>query len=231
MCGRVVQASDLLRYALVDGLSVPKPPIKPPSYNVAPSQLLYLFRENHETGERTLDLLRWGLIPHGCIDGDGGRKPINARAESVARLPTFRAAYDKRRCIVPVDCFFEWHAIKGVRARQPFAVAMKDRTPFAIGGLWENWRDPQSGEWIRTIVIITVPSNELVAQIHDRMPLILPKAAYERWLGEERDPHDLLVPFPADTMAMWPVSTRVNSPENSLLDPAAEELSLKSVAE
>ena len=82
---------------------------------------------------------------------------------------------------------------------------------------------PQSGEWIRTFVILTVPANELVAEIHDRMPLILPKVAYERWLGQEPDPHDLLVPFPADQMAMWPVSTRVNKPENddaSLLYPA-----------
>jgi putative SOS response-associated peptidase YedK len=101
---------------------------------------------------------------------------------------------------------------------------MKDRTPFALGGLWENWRDPQSGEWIRTVAIITVPSNELIAQIHDRMPLILPKNAYERWLGDEPDPHDLLAAFPANLMVMWPVSTRVNSPDNddaSLLDPAA----------
>jgi putative SOS response-associated peptidase YedK len=106
------------------------------------------------------------------------------------------AAYGKRRCIVPVDCFFEWHAIKGARAKQPFAVAMKDRSPFGIAGLWENWRHPQSGEWIRTFTIITVPANELVAQIHDRMPLILPEAAYERWLSSEPDPNDLLVPFP-----------------------------------
>jgi putative SOS response-associated peptidase YedK len=91
---------------------------------------------------------------------------------------------------------------------------MQDRAPFAIDGLWENCRHPQSGEWIRTVAIITVPSNELVAQIHDRMPLILPKAACERWLGEEIDPHDLLVPFPAELMAIWPVSTRVNKPEN-----------------
>ena len=197
---------------------------KPPSYNVAPSQLVYVIRENHDTGQRTLELLRWGLIPHGCKDPDGGRKPINARAESVTQLPTFRAAYAKRRCIVPVDCFFEWCAVKTKRAKQPFAVAMKDRSPFAIGGLWENWRQPQSGEWIRTVAIITVPSNELVAQIHDRMPLILPERAYERWLGQEPDPHDLLAPFPADHMAMWPVSTRVNSPDNDdagLLEPAA----------
>ena len=93
MCGRVVQASDPLRYAFVDGLNVPDSRMKPPSYNAAPSQLLYVIRENHETGERRLDLLRWGLIPHGCVDPNGGRKPINARAETVAQLPTFRAAY------------------------------------------------------------------------------------------------------------------------------------------
>jgi putative SOS response-associated peptidase YedK len=196
MCGRVVQASDPLRYAFVDGLDVPDSRMKPPSYNAAPGQLLYVIRENHETDERTLDLLRWGLIPHGCVDPDGGRKPINARAETVARLPTFRQAYARRRCIVPVDCFYEWGALKGTRARQPFAVAMKDHEPFALAGLWENWRHPRSGEWNRTFVILTVPANDLVAQLHGRMPLILPKIACERWLGAEPDPHDL--PFPPD---------------------------------
>jgi putative SOS response-associated peptidase YedK len=204
---------------------VPDSRTRPPSYNVAPSQELYVIRHNHKTGERTLDLLRWGLIPHGCKDPSGGRKPINARAESVASLPTFRAAYAKRRCIVPVESFFEWRAIKGARAKQPYAVAMKDRTPFGIAGLWENWRHPQSGEWIRTFAIITVPANALVGQIHDRMPLILPKSAYERWRGQKPDPHDLLTPFAAELMVMWPVSTRVNSPDNddsSLLDPDRE---------
>jgi putative SOS response-associated peptidase YedK len=113
MCGRVVQASEPLCYAFVDGLSVPDSQTRPPSYNVAPSQDLYVIRHNHQTGERTLDLLRWGLIPHGCRGPSGGRKPINARAESVSSLPTFRAAYAKRRCIVPVESFFEWRAIKG----------------------------------------------------------------------------------------------------------------------
>ena len=108
-------------------------------------QELYVIRHNHRTGGRTLDLLRWGLISHGCKNPTGGRKPINARAERVASLPTFRGAYAKRRCIVPVESFFEWRAIKGARAKQPYAVAMKDRTPFTIAGLWENWHHPQSG--------------------------------------------------------------------------------------
>ena len=105
MCGRVVQASDPLRFAFVDGLQVPDSRAKPPSYNVAPSQLLYVIRENHETGERTLELLRWGLIPHGCKDPEGGREPINARAESVARLPTFRALKQRAAASCPSIVF------------------------------------------------------------------------------------------------------------------------------
>ncbi|TMJ29612.1 MAG: SOS response-associated peptidase, partial [Alphaproteobacteria bacterium] len=111
-----------------------------PRYNGAPSQELLVIRENHETRQHSLDLLRWGLIPHGCGDEAGGRKPINAKAETVARLPTFRDAYGRRRCIVPVDGFFEWHSKEGGRSRRPYAVAMRDGSPFGIGGLWENWK-------------------------------------------------------------------------------------------
>jgi putative SOS response-associated peptidase YedK len=96
------------------------------------------------------------------------------------------------------------------------------RQSFGIGGLWENWKDPASGEWIRTFVVITTGANELVAQIHDRMPLIIAPADYERWLGDEPDPHDLMRPFPGELMRMWPISTRVNKPENddpSILEP------------
>src|SRR6516162_11185748 len=103
-------------------------------YNAAPSQELLVIRENHKTGERSLDLIRWGLIPHRCQDPTGGRKPINAKAESVSRLPTFRDAYAQRRCIVPVDGFFEWRAIKGARVKQPYAIAMKDGSPFGLSG-------------------------------------------------------------------------------------------------
>jgi putative SOS response-associated peptidase YedK len=109
---------------------------------------------------------------------------------------------------MPFSVFPFMRRVAFARAKQPFAVAMQDRVPFAIGGLWENWRHPQSGEWIRTVAIITVPSNELVAQIHDRMPLILPKAACERWLGGEPDPHHLLGPFPAELMVMAGLDAR-----------------------
>ena len=224
MCGRIIQSSDPLRLAIVEGLNTPDSRISrlKPRYNGAPSQELLVIRENHDTAERSLDLLRWGLIPHGCEDPAGGRRPINAKAETVARLPTFRDAYARRRCIVPVDGFFEWKAIKGQKAKRPYAIAMKDGAPFALAGIWENWKEPASGEWIRTFAIITTDANELVAEIHDRMPLILAPADYARWLGEEDDPRDLLRPFPAAPMRMWPISSRVNKPENddqSIIEP------------
>jgi putative SOS response-associated peptidase YedK len=115
--------------------------------------------------------------------------------------------------------FFEWRAVEGARAKQPYAI--EDGSPFGLAGLWENWRDPNTGEWERTFAIITVPSNELVGQIHDRMPAILEPRSYHRWLGPEPDPHDLLITYPSEPMTMWPISTRVNKPENddpSLLD-------------
>jgi len=91
---------------------------------------------------------------------------------------------------------------------------MKDRSPFGIAALWENWQDPTTREWVRTFVVLTTPSNELVSRIHDRMPAILRPAGYQRWLGPEPDPRDLLVPFPSEPMTIWPISRRVNSPDN-----------------
>jgi putative SOS response-associated peptidase YedK len=216
MCGRVIQSSGPLRYAIVDGMNVRDSRFHnyPPRWNAAPSQDLLVIRRNHKTGEISLDPLRWGLIPYWCNDPKGGRKPINAKAESVRELPTFRDAYLKRRCIVPVDGFFEWKAIKGQKVKQPYAIAMKDGAPFGLAGLWENWKAPVSGEWIRTFAIITTDANELVADIHDRMPVVLSRDDYARWLGEEGDPRDLMRPFAADLMRMWPISARVNKPEN-----------------
>jgi len=182
MCGRVIQSSGPLRYAIVDGMNVRDSRVHnyPPRWNAAPSQELLGIRRNHRNGEVSLDPLRWGLIPNWCNDPTGGRKPINAKCETVQDLPSFRDAYRTRRCIVPVDGFFEWKAIKGQRAKQPYAIAMKDGSPFGLAGIWENWKDPASGEWIRTFAIITTDSNELVADIHDRMPVILPPGDFAR---------------------------------------------------
>jgi putative SOS response-associated peptidase YedK len=135
------------RYAIVDGMNVRDSRVHkyPPRWNAAPSQELLVIRRSHRTGEVSLDPLRWGLIPHWCSDPTGGRKPINAKCETVCELPSFRDAYRQRRCIVPVDGFFEWKAIKGQKAKQPFAIAMKDGSLFGIAGLWENWKSSPRG--------------------------------------------------------------------------------------
>ena len=223
MCGRVIQSSGPLRYAIVDGMNVRDSRVHnyPPRWNAAPSQELLVIRRNHQTGEVSLDPLRWGLIPYWCKDPAGGRKPINAKCETVRDLPTFRDAYRKRRCIVLVDGFFEWKAIKGQKAKQPYAIAMKDGTPFGLAGIWENWQEPASGEWITHDNMTDDVPVVLVADIHDRMPVILAPGEYARWLGEEPDPRDLMRPFPADLMRMWPISTLVNKPEND--DPSIVE--------
>jgi|1186.fasta_scaffold495885_1 putative SOS response-associated peptidase YedK len=215
MCGRVVQARGPLQVAIVCGLDVPDTRFAnvPPRYNAAPSQELWAIRQNNDTGQRSLDLLKWGLIPYWSKQKPKP-PPINAKAETVHKLPMFRDAYKRRRCIMPVDLFFEWKAIKGERAKQPYAIGMKDGSTFGLAGVWENWNDPSTGEWVRTFAVITTDANELVSDIHDRMPVILRPEDYDRWLGIEPDPRDLLRPFPAGLMRMWPISTRVNSPKN-----------------
>jgi putative SOS response-associated peptidase YedK len=136
MCGRVIQSSGPLRLAIVDGLDVSDSRLGnvPRRYNAAPSQELLVIRQNHKTGERSLDLLKWGLIPHSCSEPRGGRRPINAKAESISRLMMFRDAYALRRCIVPVDGFFEWRAIRGAGRKQPYGIAMKNSSPFGQQG-------------------------------------------------------------------------------------------------
>jgi len=227
MCGRVIQSSSPLRLSILDGLEVGEDRLGNvrPRYNAAPSQDLLVIAEDHKTGRRSLELMKWGLIPSWIKDANGGRKPINAKAETVSKLPMFRNAYAHRRCIIPVDGFFEWHAIKGAKTKQPYAIAMKDGSPFGLAGIWDNWRDPATDEWVRTFAIITLPANELLDQIHHRMPAILEANSYDWWLGPDPDPQDLLITYPSEPMTMWPISRRVNSPTNddaALLEPAGE---------
>jgi putative SOS response-associated peptidase YedK len=222
MCGRIIQAAWPLRYNFVEGLDVSDTRLGnlPRRYNGAPGQDLLVIRENHNTGERALDPLRWGLIPHWTREARPKLRPINARAETIARSRLFAEAYARRRCIVPVDGFFEWAGRKG--ARQPYAIAMRDGSPFGLAGIWENWKHPETGEWLRTFAVITVPANALVAKIHDRMPAILRPKDYLRWLGPEFDPRDLLITYPDAPMRMWPVSMRVNAvreDDAALLEP------------
>lgn len=214
MCGRFTQTDkDLPGLDLViidEELAEGSPPAR---YNGAPSQDFWVIRRHPETGAYHKDRLIWGLIPYWTKDAAGGRKPINAKSETVATLPSFRAAYARRRCIVPIDNFFEWR--KTAPPKQPYAIGMLDGSPFGLAAIWENWKHPASGDYIRTFCILTCPANTMIAAIHDRMPVILPPIAYERWLSPlEPDPGDLLTPFPAELMRMWPVSTRVNAPRN-----------------
>jgi putative SOS response-associated peptidase YedK len=232
MCGRVIQRSPphLLGLRIVDGLDDRDNRWSnvPPRYNGAPAQDLWIIRQNPATGERSLDLLRWGLVPHFCA-ARPKPPPINAAAETIATKtfapetrPFFAEAYARRRCIMPIDGFFEWKAARGEKVRQPFAIAMRDGAPFGLAGLWENWKDPATGDWLRTFCVVTTRANALVRPIHTRMPVILRPEDYGRWLSAAEDPHDLLRPYPAEPMTMWAVSTRVNSYKNddpSLIEP------------
>lgn len=216
MCGRIMQSGGPEFPGLKTLLGTPDDTrTHKRRYNGAPSQDLLVIRRHPETGEDRSEYLRWGLIPYWVNDSKPRTKPINAMAERVASAPMFRDAYARRRCIVPVDGFFEWRGSRGQKNRQPYAVGMRDGSRFALAGLWENWRNPESGAWLRTFCIITCPANALIAEIHGRMPVILLPEAYDRWLScIEPDPRDLLRPYPAGPMRMWAVGPRVNSPLN-----------------
>lgn len=217
MCGRITQSSppDQLGLRIVFGTPDDRRVREaPPRYNGAPGQEHLIIRQEPKTGKRTLDRLWWGLIPSWAKDPMGGQRPINAKAETVASLPSFRDAYKRRRCLLPIDNFFEWGAVKG-EPKQPYALAMQDGRPFALAGIWESWRTPGTDEIVRTFCIITCPANALMSTIHDRMPVILARGDYGRLLSTlEPDPRDLLVPYHAELMRMWPISPRVNAVAN-----------------
>lgn len=163
---------------------------------------------------------RWGFVPHWAKDNKpGGRQPpINARAETIATSGLFKQAYRSRRCLVPINGFFEWKAIKGSKQKQPYAIAMASGEPFCLAGIFSERKDPEHGFTIRTFAILTCAPNEMMATIHDRMPVILHRKDYERWIGDEEDPSDLLRPFPAELMTMWPIDRKVGSPKNNSPD-------------
>jgi putative SOS response-associated peptidase YedK len=230
MCGRFTQKSDPSVLALDTATLIePLTEAVAPRFNGAPGQEHWVIRQHPETGERHLDRLWWGLIPYWSKDTAPRHKPINATAERVAAAPMFRAAYARRRCLVPVDSFFEWTTATakgrgGARPKQPFVVAMRSGAPFALAGLWESWRRPESGGVVRSFAVITTPANAMIEAVHDRMPVILPPQSYDRWLSpDDPDPRDLLVPHPSDVMTMWPISPKVNKPDHddpSILEPA-----------
>jgi putative SOS response-associated peptidase YedK len=186
------------------------------NYNVAPtSQVLVVV--GGARGRR-IDRFRWGLVPSWAKDPSVGSRMINARAETVAEKPAFRAAYRKRRCIVPADGFYEWQVVPGRRTKQPMYVHRRDGDRLAFAGLWEAWYPPEGAEPLLSCTVVTGRPNEVVAPIHDRMPVVLPPDAWDLWLDPEvsdrAELDRLLVPAPAALFVADPVSTAVNNVRN-----------------
>jgi len=191
-------------------------------FNIAPTQEAPVVRATAE-GPREIAMLRWGLVPAWARDIGVGTKMINARAESAATKPAFREAMARRRCLVPASGFFEWKGAPG--RKQPFAITVPDRPLFAFAGLWESWR-PRGGAPVETFTIVTTDANEAVAQIHDRMPAILPAEAEEAWLhGDVATASSLLKPYegPVALRAVSRVVSNVNNEGPECLADAATE--------
>lgn len=194
-----------------------------PSFNVAPTDMQPVVRLNRDTGDRELTVMRWGLIPYWSKDIKIGYSTINAKAETIATTPAFREAMKSRRCLVPADWFYEWQKLDA-KTKQPYAIALKDRGPFAFAGLWDRWKDKATGAVMETYTIITTDPNELMQPLHNRMPVILRREDYDRWLepgDPARLPVDLLRPYEADEMTAWKVNARVGNVRNN--DPECVE--------
>ena len=210
MCGRFTLTVDPGQLQQQFGLVEAPPAELVPRYNIAPSQAVAVVTNSED---RKLEIFQWGLIPSWAKDPKIGNKLINARAETLAEKPSFRTALKRRRCLVVADGFYEWQ--KTGSRKVPMYVQMDDGRPFGFAGLWEVWQPPD-GSLLKTCTIITTEPNDLLATIHNRMPAILPPAAYDAWLRPGEVPADevlpLLQPFDARQMKATPVSTRVNSP-------------------
>lgn len=209
MCGRYVLKAALPDIARMLGMDVDLD--LEASYNIAPTRAVPACRME-VAGEKQLLLMHWGLIPHWAKRPDTSYRMINARAETVAEKPAFRNAFRHRRCLIPADGYYEWKAL--VHGKQPYYFSMKDGRPFCFAGLWERWQ-PEDGEARESCTIITTGANALGAEIHHRMPVILPADDYDRWLDPRIQQADemlaLLQPYPPQAMRVYPVSTLVNN--------------------
>jgi len=205
MCGRyVLHSRDKVKLAGLRGLDVPFEA----HYNIAPTQsVLAIANFGNGLEARTIT---WGLIPSWSTDGKGF---INARCETLEERPSFSEPFRLRRCLIPADGFFEWK--RSGREKRPFYIQARDDSPLMFAGIWDAWNN--HNRVVVTCAIITTPANELVAELHNRMPAILPPDFYEAWLNPQTSSVDLLkmlTPFPASRMKTYPVSSKVNAPEN-----------------
>lgn len=193
-----------------------------PRYNIAPTQDIAAIRE---TGDgRELTTLRWGLVPFWAKDPSIGNRMINARAETVAEKPAFRAAYRRRRCLVLADGFYEWR--KEGTGKTPYLISLASGEPFALAGLWEHWKAKESDETIDSATLITTDANSFMNQLHHRMPVILEPATAERWLAGDEDVLDEIAEA-GPRLRAWPVDRRVNNARNEgeeLIEPAGDVL-------
>lgn len=215
MCGRFVYAAQCDENQLAFP-QVVFPNEIPLRYNIAPGQDITAIAN---TAEPWADAFKWGLIPSWAKDHKIGNRLINARGETLAEKPSFRTAFKRRRCLIPVTGFYEWQRNPDGRTKTPMYIALKSGATFAFAGLWESWHSPE-GQRIQSCTIITTEPNDLMAPIHNRMPVILQADAYNLWLdpAERTDLQDHLVPYSAQEMAAYPVSTLVNSPTNDMPD-------------
>lgn len=189
-----------------------------PRWNVAPTQAAAVVRRDGD-GRRELAMLRWGLVPGFARDAAGAARLINARSETAAEKPSFRQAWAQRRCLVPVDGFYEWETIDG--GKQAWRIGRRGGGVLALAGLWENWIDPASNEVLQTFAVLTCPANERLAAFHERMPVILPPEDWSTWLAPDTPAgrlHGLMRSHPVEAMAWYRVSPHVNNVRND--DPA-----------
>lgn len=216
MCGRITLASKVSAlHDLIDFDFELMPDDPPARFNIAPTQPVLAFRMQADNARPVPALLQWGLVPFWADDVKIGSRMINARSETVAEKPAFRAALKYRRCLIPIDGFYEWQTSAESRLKTPFWIHRPDRRPFALAGLWETWDKGGQGP-LETCTILTTHANGMMGRLHDRMPVIIPPSDFERWLktdpSEAGGLKDLFAPAPDNYLEAWPVGRAVNSP-------------------
>jgi putative SOS response-associated peptidase YedK len=216
MCGRMTQQRPTSELAEIfdaeDRIDAPGG-----RFNLAPTDEAAVVVQRDAS--RAIVPYRWGLIPHWSESANTGNKMFNARAETLDRNSAFRYAFSKRRCLVPADAYYEWKRVGKVR--QPYAITRPDGGPIALAGLWAGWKDEGTGEIIRSFTVITTAANDMMSPIHNRMPVMIPEEAWDRWLDPGRlegealaELKGLLVPSEEDWLELYPVSRRVNDVRN-----------------
>jgi putative SOS response-associated peptidase YedK len=213
MCGRYAffsPAEAVKRVFALDDV-----PELEPRYNVAPTQDVAAVRTGEE-GARAFSMLHWGLVPKWAKERAIGNRMINARSETLSEKPSFREAFKKRRCLVLADGWYEWQVAAG--GKQPWFIRSKDARPFAFAGLWERWKDPANGSTLESCTIVTTDAAESIRKIHERMPVVLEEADWDRWMDTAFSDtgmlSELLKPCDPKTLEAWPVSRQVNAPKN-----------------